>query len=138
MTDMSALDRPKEELGVKVRSRKRRLAGVSLAAVAVLGAAGAAGIVVADNPMAAAANSGQAGGAPAADSETCHHQEWSDSTTFGAACQEGYAYKYQAKALCKNGQFVYGPMVAAPAWSYAYCSQVGSTLDHGVISLRVS
>lgn len=106
--------------------RKRRTLGAALASAAVLAAGGTA----------AAIHPAQASSA-ATSSESCERETWSDSNTFGFTCQSGYAYKYRADAVCKDGSVVQGTVVTAPNWSYAYCSQVGSTLDHGVISLRV-
>lgn len=59
----------------------------------------------------------------------CDSQEWTDGTTVGVACPEGFQGFYRTVATCKNGQKVYGEVVSSPKMSYAYCSGVNSTVE---------
>ncbi|MEU8938614.1 hypothetical protein OHU17_36815 (plasmid) [Streptomyces goshikiensis] len=38
---------------------------------------------------------------------------------------------YYAWAICQNNKYVSGPVRSGGVWSYAYCSNVGSTLRSG-------
>jgi hypothetical protein len=62
-------------------------------------------------------------------------QKWHDSNTFGTACTGRPGTAYQAVAVCKNGKAVGGPYQDGNSgrWSYAYCSSVNSSLDHGYV-----
>jgi hypothetical protein len=61
-------------------------------------------------------------------SGSCDLRSWRDGTTVGFMCGEGSMGSYRAVATCKNRQVVYGEVVSAPEWSYAYCSSVNSTI----------
>jgi hypothetical protein len=62
-------------------------------------------------------------------------QKWHDSNTFGAACTGRPGAAYQAVAVCKNGRAVGGSYRSgnSGAWSYAYCTSVHSSYDHGYV-----
>jgi hypothetical protein len=95
-------------------------------ALAMLAAAGAF-VVAAGNAQPASAAESAAYG---------HCRRWHDSNTFGASCTGGGRAAYQAVAVCKNGQAVGGPYEGGESgiWSYAYCTRIHSSLDHGYVN----
>ncbi|GAB3808949.1 hypothetical protein [Micromonospora zhanjiangensis] len=59
-------------------------------------------------------------------------QEWHDRNTYGVSCTGRPGAAYRAVAVCKNGRAVGGAYVGnGGGWSYAYCTSVNSSLDHG-------
>ncbi|MEE1782139.1 hypothetical protein PUR71_04230 [Streptomyces sp. SP17BM10] len=72
--------------------------------------------------------------APASARTTDVCDVWSDGNTFGTSCgRSDVAIVFRAKALCNNGQIVYGAWKATGggSWSYAYCTSVNSTVASG-------
>ncbi|GAB3979890.1 hypothetical protein V1634_15925 [Plantactinospora veratri] len=64
-------------------------------------------------------------------------QSWWDVNTFGLACANNPAHNgYRAGAECVNDQTVYGPWRNNWAWSYAYCSSVGSSIRYNIRDFR--
>lgn len=65
-----------------------------------------------------------------------HCRTWHDSNTFGASCTGGGRAAYQAVAVCTNGQAIGGPYEGGESgiWSYAYCTRIHSSLDHGYVN----
>lgn len=61
-------------------------------------------------------------------------QGWWDGNTTGVACS-GSA-QYRAAAECQNDQNVYGNWASNWAWSYAYCTSVGSSIRYRWIDWR--
>jgi hypothetical protein len=90
----------------------------SLAALALTAGAGVSAFAVASPAQAAG----------------CDTQVWTDGTTVGVSCKDGYLGSYQTVATCKNGQKVYGETVRFGRMSYAYCSSVNSTVDSWVVN----
>jgi len=90
-----------------------------------------AAVIAAAVPVAVAAQPASAA-APAAYG---HCRKWHDSNTFGASCTGGGRAAYQAVAVCKNGTAVGGRDEGGESgiWSYAYCTSVHSSLDHGYV-----
>jgi hypothetical protein len=60
---------------------------------------------------------------------------WHDSNSFGVSCTGGGKAAYAAVAVCRNGKAVEGPAEGGESgnWSYAYCTSVNSSLDHGYV-----
>ncbi|MFD7630516.1 hypothetical protein ACFV7Q_31615 [Streptomyces sp. NPDC059851] len=57
-----------------------------------------------------------------------------DSNTFGTYCSSAEGRYFRAVAVCKNGQEVRGQQwkrVGSGSWSWAYCTQVNSSLSWG-------
>jgi hypothetical protein len=60
---------------------------------------------------------------------------WHDSNSYGVSCTGGGGAAYAAVAVCKNKKSVEGPAEGGESgnWSYAYCTSVNSSLDHGYV-----
>ncbi|MBP0932294.1 hypothetical protein J0X20_01325 [Streptomyces sp. KCTC 0041BP] len=58
---------------------------------------------------------------------------YSNYVSYGASC--GGTGSYYAWAICQNNKYVSGPVRSGGVWSYAYCSNVGSTLRSGGYTL---
>lgn len=98
---------------------------VSIAAIALTGALGAY-------------SHGQAHAASTA-SVTGSCNTWTDGTTFGVECTglSASTMEYSAEANCLNGYTVNGNMELGTSgtWSYAYCSEVGSSISSSYIQI---
>ncbi|MFD6180594.1 hypothetical protein [Streptomyces goshikiensis] len=58
---------------------------------------------------------------------------YSNYVSYGASCSG--TGSYYAWAICQNNKYVSGPVRSGGVWSYAYCSNVGSTLRSGGYTL---
>ncbi|MFF2660626.1 hypothetical protein ACFVUH_25100 [Kitasatospora sp. NPDC058032] len=58
---------------------------------------------------------------------------YSNYVSYGVACDG--TRSYYAWAVCANNQVVYGATRSGGVWSYAYCSNVGSTFRSGGYTL---
>ncbi|MEU8777289.1 hypothetical protein [Streptomyces sp. NPDC048606] len=58
---------------------------------------------------------------------------YSNYVSYGASCDGTRGY--YAWAVCQNNKIVNGPVRSGGTWSYAYCSNVGSTLRSGGYTL---
>ncbi|MED7953889.1 hypothetical protein [Streptomyces sp. BE303] len=58
---------------------------------------------------------------------------YSNYVSYGVSCDG--TRSYYAWAVCANNKVVYGPTRSPGVWSYAYCSNVGSTFRSGGYTL---
>jgi hypothetical protein len=114
---------------IMLRKRSVGLIAAALAMTAALAAGLAAG------PADAAVANGAVHSAHvmslAAASEEGGCRVWSDKTSFGIECTGFPGWNYHAQAFCQDGNYAVGLAQngTSGAWSYAYCSTYGSTIN---------